>query len=118
MSSSRKIEKCNVKIKIRSPRENHDVALLDPEKRKINEKSKGENLSKAPEDGGFNLPISEYQEKSTTLVEEVEPINFGTIETPKITYHATSLDPKEKVNFSIFLNEHKINFAWTHVDMS
>lgn len=57
-SFSRKNERKN--IKLRSPRENHLVALSDPKKRKIKDKSEGENLSKAPEDGRFNLPISKY----------------------------------------------------------
>jgi hypothetical protein len=39
------------------------VALSAPKKRKIKDESKGENLSEAPKDGGFNFPNTEYQEK-------------------------------------------------------
>lgn len=117
VSSSHEIKKDNVKIRMRSPRENYYVVLSDPEKRKIKEKSKGENLFEVLEDGGFNLPIFEYQEKSALLFEEAKPINAGIAKTPKITYHAASLDPEEKVNFSKFINERKINFAWTYSNM-
>lgn len=44
---------------MRSPRENHDVALLDLEKRKIKDESEGEKLLEVLEDEGFNLPIFE-----------------------------------------------------------
>lgn len=113
VSSSCKIEKDNIKIKKIFPREKHNVALSDLEKKKIKDKLEGENLFEALEDGGFNLPISEYQEKSTLLVEEAESINVSTTKNPKITYHVMLLDPEEKVDFIMFINERKINFAWT-----
>lgn len=76
-SSSHKNERENIKINIQSPRENHSMALLDLEKKKIKDASNGENLLKAPKDGRFNLPILEYQEISMLLVEEVDSINVG-----------------------------------------
>lgn len=50
----------NMKIVKISPRENHTVALSYQKKSKIKDTSDSENLSKAPKDGGFNLPTSEY----------------------------------------------------------
>lgn len=52
-----------------SPRENQNVAILDSEKKKIKDASDVENFLEALEDGGFSLPISKYQERSTFLVE-------------------------------------------------
>jgi hypothetical protein len=50
-------------------------------------------------------------------VERSEPINFGMVEVPKITIHATKLDPEETNNFKAFIRECKINCVWTYVDM-
>jgi hypothetical protein len=60
------------------------VALSDPKKSKIKDEFKGENIFEALEDGGFNLPTFKYQEKSTLVVEGLEPINFSMIEAPKV----------------------------------
>lgn len=116
-SSGHKNEMKNLNIKMRSPRKNHNVALSDYEKGKKKDVSQGENLSQAPKDGGFNLPIIEYQEKSTILVEDSKPINVGTTKAPKVTYHATSLDPKERFNLLEFICERKIKFTWKYVDI-
>lgn len=93
------------------------MALSDPKKRKKKDESKGENLSKAPKDGGFNLPTLEYQEKSTLLVESSKTINVRTTKASKVTFHVTSLDLEEMDNLKAFINERKIKFAWTYVDM-
>lgn len=86
-------------------------------RKKIKDASKGENLPKAPEDGGFNLPIYKYQERSMLLVEQAKSINVGTTKNPKITYHATSLDPEEISRFIALINDTKVNFYWTYVEI-
>lgn len=71
--------------------------LLDCEKVKIKDISNNENLFEVLENEGFNLPIiSKHQDKSTVLLEDSEKINVGTTNTPKITFYATSLTPKQK----------------------
>lgn len=72
---------------MKSPRENHNVALSNHEKGKINDIFEGENLTDVPKDGGFNLPIIEHREQSTTLVKGSKPINVGTTKAPKVMYH-------------------------------
>lgn len=58
VSSNHKNKPGNLKIKKRSPKEKHNVALSNLEEKKIKDAFEGENLSEEPDDGGFNLPGS------------------------------------------------------------
>lgn len=52
-----------------------------------------------------------------TLVEEVQPINFGMTENPQIKFLVVSLDSKEEKKIVAFLGDQKINFVWSHADI-
>ena len=51
------------------------------------------------------------------LIEPIQPINLGTEEHPHMIHLAQLLSPEEKEEFISFIQEKKINFAWTYSNM-
>lgn len=115
-SFGRKID--DIKITCKSLSENHIVALSYPKIVKINDTSKGENLSEVPKDEGSNLPLSAmHLEKLAVLEKKATPVNVGIEEAPKITFYVESLLDEEHKNLAVFLKEKRSNFAWSYIDM-
>ena len=101
----------------RSDGENHLVVVLETKIVKINDISKGENLSEVPEDEILDMLPSHFQERSSVLIELTQPINLGTEEEPQIIHLAESLSAAEREEFITFFRKKKINFAWKYLDM-
>lgn len=92
---------------------------LDEQQVKTKGVSKSENLEKAIDDEGIDLPTIGHlpQDRSNLLIEEIDNINMGTEDIPNNVIIAKSLTNQEKRDFISFLTETKINFAWSYVDM-
>lgn len=91
---------------------------MDPKKVKIKDVSNGENLFEAPEDEGFNLPLSAlHREQPAILAKKCTSVNLGTNDKPQITYYAKSLQEGEPKILGAFLTHRKKNFAWAYSDM-
>lgn len=99
--------------------ENLSEAPLDEKKTKTKEVSESENLEKALDDEGLDLPTIGYlpQDRSNLLIKETNSINMGIEDIPKNVLIAKSLTEQEKQDFINFLTEVKINFTWSYVDM-
>jgi hypothetical protein len=94
------------------------VALTNPKIVKRKDISNGENLSEAPEDEGFNLPLSAlHWEQSAILAEKCTPVNLGMDDKPQVTYYVESLQEGEPKILGAFLKHRKKNFAWAYSDM-
>lgn len=79
------------------------MTLLDPKVIKIKDKSNGENLSEAPEDGRFYIiPFNTNKERTSILVEETKEINLGTTRTPHMIHLTTPLTLEEGPSFAEF----------------
>ena len=76
--------------------ENHIVAVFDPQKSKNEGVSNGENLSEAPTDEVLGSLPRYFQDRSSVLIEPMQPINLGAEESPKIIHVAQSLSVEEK----------------------
>lgn len=87
--SSRKNEKNKIKNEW-SLGENHKAPSNQEKVKRNLDLSKGENLSKAPEDGGLNcLPIN--QEISLMLIKDIIEVNISIVDNPKTVLFAAYL---------------------------
>ena len=77
--------------------------VIDHEKLKIKNVFEGENISKTPTDGRFDIPP--LKERSKLLLEMIEESNLGTPNNPKIIHFAASLRSEENDEFVRFFLE-------------
>ena len=93
------------------------MAVSEQNKVKRKDVSEGENLFEALENEVLSCLPSYFQDRSLVIIEPTQVVNLGMDEALQMVHLAQSLSSQEKEAYTMFLQEKKINFAWTYLDM-